>query len=126
MMKKSLFLIALALLGICNLTAQFEVRGTQVILTRISSCMPLDDNEDGKGGETDPTRFRVDLWGNDLSIGADTGEMADVLVTNNTDGSVVANQEFFGTTMLSIPTSGSYTVYVHSAGTTMQGQFTIK
>ena len=48
------------------------------------------------------------------------------MVTNNANGTTVANQEFIGATMLSIPVSGSYTITIQSAGTAVQGQFTIK
>lgn len=131
-MKKKVFLFAFCLLGICTISAQWSIKEleiilSEIILSEIILIEPLDDSKNTEqGGRPDPTQFRATQDGSTITATADTGELADVMVTNNANGTTVANQEFIGATMLSIPVSGSYTITIQSAGTAVQGQFTIK
>ena len=126
-MKSKFFLLMSAFLGICSLSAQWSIHETEILLTEICIAVPMDDPYDEKGGcPPDPRKFHATQDGSTITATADTGELADVMVTNNANGTTVANQEFIGATMLSIPASGSYTITIQSAGTAVQGQFTIK
>ena len=68
---KKLLVIALFILGICNVSAFAMVQ--EVVLTELYSIAPLDDaNRDTLGERPDPNRFNASIDGNQLSVGADT------------------------------------------------------
>ena len=123
-MKKS-FIIALFILGICNVSVFGMVQ--EIILTELYSIMPLDDPEDDAIGERpDPNQFYASIDGNDLSVGVYTDMSAYVEVIDEETGEVVAAEEFEGETEISIEDAGSYTVQIYSGNTVMTGEFEVE
>ena len=122
---KKLFIIALFVLGMCNVSAFGMVQ--EVILTEVYSIMPLDDpGDDGAGERPDPTRFHASIDGNRLSVGADTDMPAYVEVIDEETGEVVVEEEFVDETEISIEDAGSYTVQIYSGNTVMTGEFEVE
>ena len=122
---KKLFIIALFVLGMCNVSAFGMVQ--EIVLTELYSIMPLDDpGDDGAGERPDPTLFRVSIDGNHLSVGAHTEMPAYVEVIDQETGEVVVEEEFEGETEISIEDAGSYTVQIYSGNTVMTGEFEVE
>ena len=132
-MKKTLFSIALCLVGICSMYA-VSVAGTPIQFVNIYGVMPIDDAEDGDGGggSPDPTQEVVigGIDGNDLNIGIvgdgdrDAGE---VVVIDPETGEIIIDEEpIVGQTSIHIPEPGSYTAYVTVGGTTYAGDFVVE
>ena len=85
---KKLLIIALCVLGICNVSVFGMVQ--EIILSELYSIMPLDDPEDDTNGRgPDPTQIRAFIGGNHLSVNADTDMPAYVEVINQETGEVV-------------------------------------
>lgn len=122
---KKIFIVALFILGICNVSAFAMVQ--EVVLTELYSIAPLDDaNRDTLGERPDPNRFNASIDGNQLSVGADTDMPAYVEVIDEETGEVVVEEEFEGETEISIEDAGSYTVQIYSGNTVMTGEFEIE
>ncbi len=122
---KKLFIITLFLLGMCNVSVFGMIQ--EIILTELYSIIPLDDaNDEGRGTRPDPTLFRVTLYDNILSVGADTDMPAYVEVIDEETGEVVVEEEFVDETEISIEDAGSYTVQIYSGNTVMTGEFEVE
>ena len=122
---KKLFIIALFVLGMCNVSVFGMVQ--EIILTELYSIIPLDDaNDEGRGERPDPNRFHASIDGNQLSVGADTDMPAYVEVIDEETGEVVIEEEFAGETEISIEDAGSYTVQIYSGNTVMTGEFEVE
>ena len=122
---KKLLIIALFVLGMCNVSAFGMVQ--EVILTELYSIMPLDDaNDEGRGRRPNPTRFHASIDGNQLSVGADTDMPAYVEVIDEETGEIVAEEEFVDETEVTIDQTGSYIVQIYSGNTVMTGEFEVE
>ena len=122
---KKLFIITLFVLGMCNVSVFGMAQ--EIILTELYSIMPVDDpGDEGRGTRPDPTLFRVTLYDNILSVGADTDMPAYVEVIEEETGEVVVEEEFEGETEISIEDAGSYTVQIYSGNTVMTGEFEVE
>lgn len=122
---KKLFIIALFVLGMCNVSVFGMVQ--EIILTELYSIMPLDDpGDDAAGKRPDPTQIRASIDGNQLSVGAYTDMPAYVEVINQETGEVVADEEFEDETEISIEATGSYIVQIYSGNTIMTGEFEVE
>ena len=122
---KKILIIALFILGMCNVSALGMVQ--EIILTELYSIMPLDDaNDEGRGERPDPTRFHASIDGNQLSVGADTDMPAYVEVIDEETGEVVVEEEFEGETEVTIDQTGSYIVQIYSGNTVMTGEFEVE
>ena len=130
-MKKTLFSIALCLVGICSMYA-VSVDGTPIQFVNIYGVMPIDDaqNEDGGGGRPDPNQEIIGgIDGNDLNIGiVDPGnaDAGDVIVIDPETGEIITEGTIVGQTSIHIPEPGSYTAYVVVGGTTYAGDFVVE
>ena len=122
---KKLLIIALCVLGICNVSAFGMVR--EIILTEFYSIMPVDDpGDEGRGGGPDPNLFHASIGGNHLFVGADTDMPAYVEVINEESGEVVVEEEFVDETEATIEQAGSYIVQIYSGNIIMTGEFEIE
>ena len=122
---KKILIIALFVLGMCNVSVFGMVQ--EIILTELYPIMPLDDaNDEGRGTRPDPTLFRVTLYDNILSVGADTDMPAYVEVIDEETGEVVVEEEFVDETEATIDQAGSYIVQIYSGNTVMTGEFEVK
>ena len=130
-MKKTLFSIALCLVGICSMYA-VSVAGTPIQFVNIYDVMPIDDAEDGDGGggRPDPTRVIGGIDGNDLNIGIvgdEDRDAGEVVVIDPETGEIIIDEEpIVGQTSIHIPEPGSYTAYVTVGGTTYAGDFVVE
>ena len=122
---KKLFIIALFILGMCNVSVFGMVQ--EIILTELYSIMPLDDpGDDAAGKRPDPTLFRVTLHDNNLSIDAHTDAPAYVEVIDQETGEVVVEEEFIEETEATINQAGSYVIQIYSANTIVTGEFEVE
>ena len=122
---KKLFIIALFVLGMCNVSAFGMVQ--EVILTELYSIMPVDDpGDEVGGGRPSPTQFHASIDGNQLSVGAYTDIPAYVEVIDEETGEVVVEEEFEGETEVTIDQTGSYIVQIYSGNTVMTGEFEVE
>ena len=122
---KKVFIVALFILGICNVSAFAMVQ--EVVLTELYSIAPLDDaNRDTLGERPDPNRFHATIDGNHLSVGVYTDMPAYVEVIDEETGEVVVEEEFVDETEISIEDAGSYTVQIYSGNTVMTGEFEVE
>ena len=122
---KKLLIIALCVLGMCNVAAFGMTQ--EIILTELYSIMPLDDAEyEGRGTRPEPTRFQASIDGDHLSVGAHTEMPAYVEVIYEETGEVVVEEEFEGETEISIEDAGSYTIQIYSGNTVMTGEFEVE
>ena len=122
---KKLFIIALFVLGMCNVSVFGMVQ--EIILTELYSIMPLDDpGDDAAGKRPDPTQIRASIDGNQLSVGAYTDMPAYVEVIDEETGEVVVEEEFEGETEVTIDQTGSYIVQIYSGNTVMTGEFVVE
>ena len=135
LMKKTLFLFAMCLVGMCSMYA-VSVVGTSIQFVEIYGVMPCDDAEETVGGgRPDPTRVIGGIDGNDLNIGivdngsngdVDTGDAGDVIVIDPETGDIIVEEGFVGQTSVNIPEPGSYTAYVVVDGITYAGEFVVE
>ena len=130
-MKKTIFSVALCLLGMCCAYA-INLPGTPIVFVDIYEIMPINDphNGNGGGGSPDPNRVIGGIDGNDLNIGIvgdgdrDAGE---VVVIDPETGEIIIDEEpIVGQTSIHIPEPGSYTAYVTVGGTTYAGDFVVE
>ena len=130
-MKKTLFSIAMCLVGICSMYA-VSVVGTPIQFVDIYGVMPIDNAQNGDaGGSPDPTQEVVigGIDGNDLNIGIVGGEDCDageVIVIDPETGEIIIEEVVIGQTSINIPEPGSYTAYVTVGGTTYAGEFEVQ
>ena len=133
-MKKTCFLLAMCLLGICSMHA-VGVAGTPIVFYELYAVMPCDDPDDGDGGggRPDPTQEVVgSIDGDDLNIGIvggggiDAGEVGEVIVIDPETGEIIIEEIVIGQTSVNIPESGAYTAYVVVDGTTYAGEFVVE
>ena len=132
-MKKTIFSIAMCLIGMCSAYA-ISMPGTPIVFVDIYAVMPCDDAEDGDaGGRPDPTQQIIGgIDGNDLNIGIvgggdiDAGEIGEVIVIDPETGEIIIEEEIIGQTSVNIPEPGSYTAYVVVDGITYAGDFVVE
>ena len=129
-MKKTLFLLAMCLVGMCSMYA-VSVVGTPIQFVEIYGVMPCDDAEETVGGGSpDPTQQVIGgIDGNDLNIGIVGGEDRDageVIVIDPETGEIIIEEVVIGQTSINIPEPGSYTAYVTVGGTTYAGEFEVQ
>ena len=129
-MKKTLFSLALCLLGMCSAYA-ISLPGNSIVFVEIYSVMPINDPHNGDaGGSPDPNRVIGGIDGNDLNIGIVGGDGLDageVVVIDPETGEIIIDEEpIVGQTSIHIPESGSYTAYVTVGGTTYAGDFEVE
>ena len=128
-MKKTLFFIAMCLVGISAVYA-LSISGTPILFVDIYAAMPCDDGENGDaGGSPDPNRVIGGIDGNDLNIGIVGGEDRDageVIVIDPETGEIIIEEVVIGQTSINIPEPGSYTAYVTVGGTTYAGEFEVE
>lgn len=122
---KKLFITALFVLGMCNVSV-FGMK-LEIILTELYSIMPLDDPGDtGRGEGPDPNQIRAFIDGNQLSVDAPTEVPAYVEVIDGETGEVVVEEEFEDAVEATINQIGSYIVQIYSGNTIMTGEFEVK
>ena len=131
-MKKTIFSIAMCLIGMCSAYA-VSMPGTPIVFVDIYGVMPCDDGQNGNmGGRPDPNRVVGGIDGDDLNIGIvdggeiDAGEIGDVIVIDPEIGEIIIEEGFVGQTSVNIPNPGTYTAYVTVGGTTYAGDFVVE
>ena len=129
-MKKTLFLLAMCLVGMCSMYAVCVV-GTPIQFVEIYGVMPCDDAEETVGGGRPDSNQQVvgGIDGNDLNIGIVGGEDRDageVIVIDPETGEIIIEEVVIGQTSINIPEPGSYTAYVTVGGTTYAGEFEVE
>ena len=131
-MKKTIFSIAMCLIGMCSAYA-VSMPGTPIVFVDIYGVMPCDDDRNGDvGGSPDPNRVVGGIDGDDLNIGIvddgeiDAGEVGEVIVIDPETGEIIIEEEIIGQTSLNIPEPGSYTAYVVVDGITYAGDFVVE
>lgn len=131
-MKKTLFSLALCLLGMCSAYA-VSLPGTLIVFVDIYGVMPVDDPCGGDDtGRPDPNRVVGGIDGNDLNIGivddggVDAGDVGEVIVIDPETGEIIIDEEFVGQTSVTIPEPGEYTAYVVTDGGTYAGDFVVE
>ena len=129
LMKKTLFLFAMCLVGMCSMYA-VSVVGTPIQFVEIYGVMPCDDAEETVGGGSpDPSRVIGGIDGNDLNIGIvgdDDRDAGEVIVIDPETGEIIIDEDFVGQTSVNIPEAGAYTAYVVVDGTTYAGEFVVE
>ena len=123
---KKLFIIALFVLGMYNVSA--FAMAQEIILTELYSMIPFDDpKRDTLGRDPDPTRIIASIDGDQLSIDTGTDAPAYAEVIDPETGEIIAEEEFEGETTMSIPEEGDYEVYIYTeSGTVMVGEFSVE
>ena len=125
-MKKTIFLFAMCLMGMCSVYAAC-VAGTPILFYDVYAVMPLDDPDNGDaGGSPDPNQEvtgSIDMDELHIAIG---GGIGSVVIVNPIDDEIVAEEVFTGQTSITIPESGAYTAYVTVGGTTYAGDFVVE
>ena len=129
-MKKTLFSLALCLLGMCSAYA-VSLPGTPIVFVDIYGIMPCDDGHNGNvGGSPDPNQQIVgSINGDDLNIVIGDGneaEAGEVIVIDPETGEIIIDEEFVGQTSVTIPEPGAYTAYVVTDGGTYAGDFVVE
>ena len=135
-MKKTIFLFAMCLMGMCSMYAAcvVGVAGTPILFYDVYAVMPLDDPDNGNmGGRPDPNQEIIGgIDGDDLNIGIvddgeiDPGEVGEVIVIDPETGEIIIEEEIIGQTSVNIPEPGSYTAYVVVDGITYAGDFVVE
>lgn len=122
---KRIFIVALFVLGMCNVSVFGMVQ--EIILSELYSIVPLDDAKD-EGGcvRPNPNRFHATIDGNHLSVGANTNAPAYMEIINEETGEVVVEEEFLDETETIINQTGSYVVQIYSANTVVTGEFEVE
>ena len=132
-MKKTIFLFAMCLMGMCSMYAAC-VTGTPILFYDVYAVMPLDDPDNGNmGGSPDPNQQIVgSIDGDDLNIGivddggVDAGDVGEVIVIDPETGEIILDEEFVGQTSVTIPEPGAYSAYVVTDGGTYAGDFVVE
>ena len=132
-MKKTIFSIAMCLIGMCSAYA-VSMPGTPIVFVDIYGVMPWDDGHNGDmAGRPDPNQQVIGgIDGDDLNIGIvdggeiDAGEIGDVIVIDPETGEIIIEEGFVGQTSVNIPNPGTYTAYVTVGGTTYAGDFVVE
>ena len=132
-MKKTFFLLAMCLIGICSAYA-VSLPGTPIVFVDIYGVMPCDDPDNGDaGGSPDPNQQVIGgIDGDDLNIGIvdggeiDAGEVGEVIVIDPETGEIIIEEIVIGQTSVNIPESGAYTAYVVVDGITYAGEFVVE
>lgn len=131
-MKKTIFLFAMCLMGMCSMYAAC-VAGTPILFYDVYAVMPCDDPDNGNaGGRPDPNRVVGGIDSDHLHIGIvvgseiDAGEVGEVIVINPETGEIIIEEEIIGQTSMNIPEPGSYTAYVVVDGITYAGDFVVE
>lgn len=130
-MNKTLFSLALCLLGMCSAYA-VSLPGTPIVFVDIYGVMPVDDPCNGNGGtgSPDPNQQIVgSINGDDLNIVIGDGneaEAGEVIVIDPETGEIIIDEEFVGQTSVTIPEPGAYTAYVVTDGGTYAGDFVVE
>ena len=133
LMKKTIFLFAMCLMGMCSMYAVC-VAGTPILFYDVYAVMPCDDGHNGNaGGSPDPNQEIIGgIDGDDLNIGIvddgeiDAGEVGEVIVIDPETGEIIIEEVIIGQTSINIPEPGSYTAYVVVDGTTYAGDFVVQ
>ena len=125
-MKKTIFSIAMCLIGMCSAYA-VSMFGTPIVFVDIYGVMPCDDGQNGNmGGSPDPNQEvtgGIDMDELHIAIG---GGIGSVVIVNPIDDEIVAEEVFTRQTSITIPESGAYTAYVTVGGTTYAGDFVVE
>lgn len=123
---KKLLIIALFVLGMCNVSVFGMVQ--EIILTELYSIMPLDDpGDEVGGGRPRPTLIHASIDGDQLSVDAGTGERVYVEIIDPETGEVIVDEEFESETTMSIPEDGDYELYIYTeSGIVLSGEFEVK
>lgn len=122
---KKLFILALFVLGMCNVST-FGME-QEIVLTELYSIMPLDDpDDDGAGEGPDPTQIRATIDGTRMRVNARTGAPVYVEVINQSTGEVVVEEEFVEETEAIIPQAGSYFIQVYTGNSVVGGEFEVE
>lgn len=129
-MKKTLFSIALCLLGMCSAYA-VSLPGTPIVFVDIYGLMPVDDPCNGNGGtgRPDPNRVTGSIDGDDLNIVIGDGneaEAGEVIVIDPETGEVIVEEGFVGQTSVNIPEPGEYTAIVVTDNGAVGGDFVVE
>ena len=125
-MKKTIFSIAMCLIGMCSAYA-VSMPGTPIVFVDIYGVMPCDDDRNGDvGGSPDPTRVIGGIDGDDLNIGIVGGGVGQVIVIDPEIGDVIIDEDIIGQASFDIPDPGTYTAYVVVNGVTYAGDFEVK
>ena len=129
-MKKTIFSIALCLLGMCGAYA-VSLPGTPIVFVDIYGVMPCDDDENGNaGGSPDPNQEIIGgIDGDNLNIvigEGNAGDLGEVIVIDPETGEIIIEEIVIGQTSVNIPESGAYTAYVVVDGTTYAGDFVVE
>lgn len=128
-MKKTIFLFAMCLMGICSMYAAY-VAGTPILFYDVYAVMPCDDPDNGNmGGSPDPNRVVGGIDDDNLSIvigEGDAGDVGEVIVIDPETGEIIIDEEFVGQTSVTIPEPGAYTAYVVTDGGTYAGDFVVE
>ena len=127
LMKKTIFLFAMCLMGMCSMYAAC-VAGTPIVFVDIYGVMPCDDDENGNaGGRPDPNQEIIGgIDGDDLNIGIVGGGVGQVIVIDPEIGDVIIDEDIIGQASFDIPDPGTYTAYVVVDGTTYAGDFVVE
>ena len=130
-MKKTLFSLALCLLGMCSAYA-VSLPGTPIVFVDIYGVMPVDDPCNGNGGtgRPDPNQQIVgSIDGDDLNIVIGDGneaEAGEVIVIDPETGEVIIEEGFVGQTSVNIPEPGEYTAIVVTDNGAVGGDFVVE
>ena len=129
-MKKTLFSLALCLLGMCSAYA-VSLPGTPIVFVDIYGIMPCDDGHNGNvGGSPDPNQQIVgSIDGDDLNIVIGDGneaEAGEVIVIDPETGEVIVEEGFVGQTSVNIPEPGEYTAIVVTDNGAVGGDFVVE
>ena len=128
-MKKTIFLFAMCLMGMCSMYAAC-VAGTPILFYDVYAVMPCDDPDNGNmGGSPDPTRVVGGIDDDNLNIvigEGDAGDVGEVIVIDPETGEIIIDEEIIGQTSVTIPEPGEYTAYVVTDGGTYAGEFVVE
>lgn len=126
-MKKTFFLLAMCLIGMCSAYA-VSLPGTPIVFVDIYGVMPINDpHNDDAGGSPDPTQEVVgSIDGDDLNIGIVGGGVGQVIVIDPEIGDIIIDEDIIGQASFDIPDPGTYTAYVVVNGVTYAGEFVVE
>ena len=127
-MKKTFFLLAMCLIGMCSAYA-VSLPGTPIVFVDIYGVMPCDDDLDGDGGggSPDPNQEVVgSIDGDNLNIGIVGGGVGQVIVIDPEIGDIIIDEDIIGQASFDIPAPGTYTAYVVVNGVTYAGDFEVE
>lgn len=129
-MKKTIFLFAMCLMGMCSMYAVC-VAGTPILFYDVYAMMPCDDGHNGNaGGRPDPNQEIIGGIDDDnlnIVIGeGDAGDIGEVIVIDPETGEIIIDEEIVGQTSVTIPEPGEYTAYVVTDDGTYAGDFVVE